>query len=160
MAKNPITIDFSAKQFDERMELLLKKLTPEGVRLGLGRAGNALLTDALDEAPLVPMDESTLRGSGSVHVNGILEGTSEGRGKDGTPAISISEPRRKHEATVVVGFNTPYAARLHEHPEYNFQQQNGGEGADYLGSKMASHADDYIKIIGTAVRKEWRRQNA
>jgi hypothetical protein len=52
---------------------------------------------------IVPHDEGTLERSGNTDM-GIQEG--------------------KPSATVY--YDTPYAARLHEHPEYNFQ--NGREG--------------------------------
>lgn len=35
------------------------------------------------------------------------------------------EPHPKSHA--LVGYNTPYAARLHEHPEYNFQKGRKGK---------------------------------
>lgn len=48
----------------------------------------------------VPHDEGTLQNSGAV------------------------EPVRDG---VVLGYHTPYAARLHEHPEYNFQKGRKGK---------------------------------
>lgn len=50
--------------------------------------------------PLVPHDKGVLQNSASV------------------------EP---HTGYVLVGFNTRYAARLHEHPEYNFQKGRQGK---------------------------------
>jgi hypothetical protein len=49
------------------------------------------------------------------------------------------------EDTVVVGYHTPYAARLHEHPEYHFQKGRKGKflsdpivrNARALGLKLA-----------------------
>lgn len=66
---------------------------------GLNLAAERLL--ALSSAR-VPLDQGTLMGSGTV--------------------IPATSP----EKGAAVVYDTPYSARLHEHPEYNFQ--NGREG--------------------------------
>lgn len=79
---------------------------------------------------IVPHDEGTLERSGSVDV----EETSKG--------VSGS-----------VFYDTPYAARLHEHPEYNFQ--NGREGK-YLEKTINNEGDvikDYLKDAYAKVLK-------
>lgn len=50
----------------------------------------------------VPHDEGTLQNSGTVE--------SSPNGRD-----------------IILGYHTPYAARLHEHPEYNFQKGRKGK---------------------------------
>lgn len=82
----------------------------------------------LDEAnKLVPHDEGTLMRSGTVsHNEGKLQ--------------------------VNVSYDTPYAARLHEHPEYRFQKGRQGKWLErtlqvrkeavqlYIGNKIRSAA--------------------
>ena len=61
--------------------------------------GINFLRDEMDK--IVPHDEGTLERSGDTKVN-------------------------KSNLKAATGYDTPYAIRLHEHPEYNFQ--NGREG--------------------------------
>jgi hypothetical protein len=66
----------------------------------------------------VPHDEGTLQSSGSV-----VPGDNE----------------------VEVGYHTPYAARLHEHPEYNFQ---GGRKGKYLEDPLKHNLSKWLDIFG------------
>ncbi|WP_437582729.1 HK97 gp10 family phage protein [Paramicrobacterium sp. CJ85] len=91
------------------------------LRTGLAAAGERLLALSSEQ---VPFDEGTLSGSGSVS----------------TP-IGTAEP------TVEVIYDTPYAARLHEHPEYNFQ---GGRKGKYVEDPAAEHKTE----LGDIIRKE------
>lgn len=70
----------------------------------------------------VPHDIGTLQGSGAV------------------------EPRA--DGGVDVGYNTPYAARLHEHPEYRFQKGRKGK---YLEDPIKRNADVLGMIFGQNV---------
>lgn len=58
-----------------------------------------------------PIREGILRGSGSVFVGGDLIHTTAELYPEGTPAKSLSE---KSDDVITVGFNTAYAARMHE----------------------------------------------
>lgn len=49
-----------------------------------------------------------------------------------------------------VYFNTPYAVRLHEHPEYNFQ--NGRRGK-YLELAVEENRDATMRIIADEIKK-------
>lgn len=88
------------------------------VRMGAAHAGERLL--ALSAAE-VPLDQGTLMGSGSV-----------------------STPLGGDDVEVQVSYDTPYAARLHEHPEYNFQ---GGRKGKYLEDPAMENKDELIAII-------------
>lgn len=76
----------------------------------------------------VPHDEGTLQNSGAVEelTNG----------------------------DIVVGYHTQYAARLHEHPEYNFQKGRKGK---YLEDPIMNNADvlglNFAKNIQTRLFK-------
>jgi hypothetical protein len=74
-------------------------LVREGALEGLNDALHYLLGES---NKIVPLDESTLQSSGAVSVDrGSMKG--------------------------VVSYDTPYAARLHEHPEYKFQRGREGK---------------------------------
>lgn len=76
----------------------VSRAVDEAAEYALGRAAEHVLTQANDR---VPHDEGTLMRSGSTDVDG----------RAGIASIS---------------YDTPYAVRLHENPQYNFQ--SGREG--------------------------------
>lgn len=52
-----------------------------------------------------------------------------------------------------VGFNTPYAARLHEHPEYAFQKGRKGKYLeDPIKHNIGVFRDHYIKEVKGAMK--------
>ena len=125
----------------------------EAVERGMAKAGMAVLRDCVMDMPKVPHDEGTLRGSGSVHVEGrYVFGSAELGQQGGTPNTDPFMESKIHEGVVAaVGFNTPYAARLHEHPEYQFTET--GTGGKYLETKLASGGQRYINVVAAEVRK-------
>lgn len=86
----------------------LEKSLEAGVRRGLLDAGLEAMRLSQFE---VPHDEGTLQNSGTVEVMG--------------------------DGSVIVGYHTPYAARLHEHPEYRFQKGRKGK---YLSDPIQRNA--------------------
>ena len=44
----------------------------------------------------------------------------------------------------IVGYNTVYAARLHEHPEYHFQKGRKGK---YLEDPLKNNLSVFLKIV-------------
>jgi hypothetical protein len=123
----------------------------EAARRGLGKAGIALMNMAVMNVPRVPIDEGTLRGSGSVHVNGTLLATSPNVGGKPTPNTSPLPRSGAEMIEATVGFNTPYAAHLHEHPEYDFTDSRSG--GKYLETKMNSERDKLMSIAANEIRK-------
>jgi len=83
--------------------------------------GNRILKESRDEAPI---DTSTLIKSAKSEETGNLERT--------------------------ISYNTPYAARLHEHPEYKFQKGRKGKFLEDPVKreviKMAREIQKFIKI--------------
>lgn len=71
----------------------------------------------------VPLDTGNLMGSGSVQEQG---------------------------EEFIVGYNTVYAARLHENPQYNFQ--NGRKGK-YLENPIKVNADILLRFYNEAIGK-------
>lgn len=60
-------------------------------------------------------------------------------------------PAEDPEEGAIVSYDTPYAARLHEHPEYNFQ--NGRQGK-YLEEPAMQNRAELGAIIARAVSGE------
>lgn len=89
---------------------------------GENKAAERLLALSTERAPL---DISTLIGSGTV------------------------ERATNAEEGAAVVFDTPYAARLHEHPEYNFQ---GGRQGKYVEEPALQNKGE----LGDIIRKEVR----
>lgn len=79
--------------------------------------------------PVTPLSDGggTLRGSGAVQ--------------------NAHDP----ETGSAVTFDTPYAARLHEHPEYNFTEP--GTGGKYLENTALQNKGELGEIIATEVRR-------
>ena len=51
---------------------------------------------------------------------------------------------------MAVAFNTSYAARLHEHPEYQFTEP--GAGGKFLEAKIAAHNAEYMKFVADYIK--------
>jgi len=138
-----------------------------GLKRGMGKAVNALLADCVMQVPMVPLDLGTLRGSGSAFVGRELAGTGPPAAEPGaspTPETTSPPFPSVLSGAVVgqVGFNTPYAAHLHEHPEYEFghtREKRGrppvtGTGGKYLETPMVSNRKKYLGIIAKDIKKE------
>ena len=97
----------------------------KAVKFALEEAGGDLLKESVK---IVPHDIGTLEGSGKV---------SDVKGSGNTMEIGV-------------GYNTPYAARLHEHPEYKFQKGRRGK---YLETPLKQKAHIYKKGIDAQVKK-------
>lgn len=89
-----------------------------GVKQAVDDAAGNLFAESEKE---VPHDIGTLQGSGNV-----------------SPAEIKGD-----EISAEVGYDTPYAARLHEHPEFNFQKGRKGK---YL--------EDPLKRMGPTYKKD------
>lgn len=84
-----------------------------------------LLAEAVDRSP---WDEGTLAGSGAV------------------------EPATDPVDGAAVSFDTPYAARLHEHPEYNFStDSNPNAQGKWLENAAMGNKDEIGAIIAKKV---------
>ena len=137
--------------FERRFRNIINNAVPALVRKGMTLAGMRLLEDAIMESPTVPIDEGTLRGSGSVFVGNAHVGDSQNVGGNPTPSHDFAdEGEDHHQITATVGFNTPYAARLHEHPEFEFT--NSDSGGKFLESKMTRNRDRYMRIVADTVK--------
>lgn len=141
--------------FSKNFPKISKKIIPALARKGLGKAAMLILADAVQEVPKVPHDEGTLRGSGSAFVETELVGTTPSAGGNPTPARTNSRRGGRRKLLAVFGFNTPYAHRLHEHPEYNFVES--GTGGQYLRVPMLTNKKSYLQEIADTIKEGGRK---
>lgn len=94
-----MSVKVNAKEVLSNLDKMFK-VSPKTSDRAIGIVADKILQLSAN-SPFVPHDKGTLAGTGSVQETGIGS-------------------RR-------VGFNTPYAARLHEHPEYRFQKGRQGK---------------------------------
>lgn len=143
-----MSLKLDYREFDDRLKKLVEQSAPKAIEQGLGKAGGQWLNDAVMKRPTVPLKEGTLRGSGSVHVNGkfVMESPHGKKGKANTG------PTLKGKLDFVqVGFNTPYAARLHEGINMNFSER--GSGPKFLEQKMKERKKLYLRIIANSLKE-------
>lgn len=95
----------------------LKPSVRQAATRALGDAAEFLLQEA---NKTVPHDEGHLQRSG---------------------LVSISQT----EAVAHVSYDTPYARRLHEHPEYNFQKGRRGKWLESTINEQSDKVVDYLK---------------
>lgn len=94
-----------------------------GILRGETLAGERLLAMSMEQVPMRNLD---LSGSGAV-----------------IPAVDPEEG-------AAVTYDTPYAARLHEHPEYQFSTKvNPGAKGKYLEDPALENAAELGQIIAT-----------
>lgn len=115
------SINWNTKDFESGMERL--------GRLIQEASHKALTTIAMEVLRLsqfeVPHDKGMLQASGNV-----------------------SQDITDHD-TVLVGYNKVYAARLHEHPEYNFQKGRKGK---YLEDPIKHNLDVFRRFYAEAMK--------
>jgi len=125
------TIDM--KDFEQGLRELCDDRIPPEARMGIVKAANELLHDAIYERPYAPFDEGHLRGS-----------------------ARVEKPEDSRDGVFVrAGFNIEYAARWHElSPEEDrrIRWTLPGSGRKYLESKMIRNAQRYLSIIGEHIK--------
>ena len=94
----------------------LKPVIREATQRALGDACEFLL-DEMNK--IVPHDEGFLESTGDYEID-------------------------PQEATAIISYNTPYAVRLHEHPEYNFQNGRCGKWVEITINKYGDQAMKYL----------------
>lgn len=146
------SLKFDTKDFEKKLGKVAKQMIPSLTERGMGRAMLQLLNDCVMEVPTVPLKEGWLRGSGSIFVQNTLVSFSVNapRAKIGFANTSHIENIGKNFFVGVIGFNTPYAAKVHEGISMHFREP--GSGAKYLESKMLRNRDVYLSIIANTVK--------
>ena len=142
-------IFFDSSDFENKFGDIAKRIIPLLAEKGVAKAGLQLMSDCVMISPTVPIKEGYLRGSGSVFVQNKLIRVSA-YGKPGKANSSFSESIPGGVVEAVVGFNTPYAAKMHEGVDFHFSEPSAGP--KYLESKMVSQKEIYMEIVANEIR--------
>ncbi len=124
------------------------KIAEEAGLKALRTGAEAILTEAIDEAPV---DTGTLRRSGTVTVGALPDGEqvyeAAASGSDMKDAFPGPEGKEK---AVYISFNTPYARRQHEELDYNHPR--GGK-AKYLEDPFNRLKKKVVKMAELRIKK-------
>lgn len=119
MADKFFTIKIDPSNFLNMIEKIEQKVDKISMT-ALKEMGDTLLNLSSYE---VPHDTGALQSTGSVESN-------------------------EKNQTVTVGYHTPYAARLHEHPEYHFQK---GRKAKYLEDPLKHNLTRWLATYAAEI---------
>lgn len=123
MADKFFTVKIDPSNFIDMIDNLAKKVDKISMK-ALAEMGDTLLNLSSKEVP---------------HDTGALQAT------------GVVDPNESKQ-TVTVGYHTPYAARLHEHPEYRFQKGRKGKYLeDPLKHNLSRWLEVYAKQIGALI---------
>ena len=124
------------------------KIAEEAGLKALRTGAEAILTEAIDEAPV---DTGTLRRSGTVTVGKLPDGArvfeAAESGSDMKDAFPGTEGKEK---AVYISFSTPYARRQHEELDYNHPR--GGK-AKYLEDPFNRNKKKVLQYAEKQVKK-------
>lgn len=118
MADKFFKITIDTKDFEKVLDRISKEIDQINLR-ALEAMGDELLRISSAE---VPHDTGALQASGTV--------------------------QKESNDTVVTGYHTPYAARLHEHPEYRFQK---GRKAKYLQDPLLHNLTRWLNVYASEI---------
>jgi len=113
---------------------------------------NWTLEGSAHEKVVPPILDGILRGSGSVFVGSKIVGTSVSKYPHGTPNRSYTG----HRDLITIGFNTIYAAKLHE-KEWNpgpVSKQSGDTGNKYIEKHLIADGKDLVKLYAEFMKKD------
>ncbi len=125
----------------------VSKVVQEATIKALRTAGEAVLTDAIDNTPVL---SGTLRRSGTVSVGSLpnpqttYEAAKTVSQKNANPTPENATPE------VYVSFNTPYARRQHE--MLNFNHPLGG-GPKYLENALKANEGKIQRYVGKKIEQ-------
>lgn len=123
-------LNFNFTNFNKGFKRIMEVTIPGLAQEGLFLAGAILIRDAILDEPKVP------------HLTGHLWRSQK--------IEAIKEDNKL--IAVMVGFDTPYAARLHEAPN-NWNWTLDGSGPKFLEAKIAGNPDKYIKPAADHIAK-------
>ena len=135
---------FDTKDFDIKFKNVTGKKIPRAAERGMFQTGALILRDAVVEPPQVPKSrgvtkEGGRRGQGPGHLR---------------RSQKVEKPKIDHgEISIVVGFDTEYAAVVHEAPQ-SWQWSTPGTGPKFLESKLIKNKEKYMKNIADNIKKE------
>jgi hypothetical protein len=127
------------------------KIAEEAGLKALRTGAEAILTEAIDEAPV---DTGTLRRSGTVTVGKLPDGARVFEAAEaGTEHKDAFKEELGKEKAVYISFNTPYARRQHE--EVGYYHPRGGY-AKYLEVPFARNKNKVLKYADKQIKKALR----
>jgi len=127
------------------------KIAEEAGLKALRTGAEAILTEAIDEAPI---DTGTLRRSGTVTVGALPDGAQVYEAaKSGTEMKDAFPGEIGKEKAVYISFNTPYARRQHE--ELGYEHPRGGK-AKYLEDPFNRLKKKVVKMAELTIKKALR----
>lgn len=127
------------------------KIAEEAGLKALRTGAEAILTEAIDEAPI---DTGTLRRSGTVTVGKLPDGERVFEAAEAGNEMKDAFPGKiGKEKAVYISFNTPYARRMHE--DLGYTPKRGG-GPKYLETPFNANKDKVLKMAETKVKKALR----
>jgi hypothetical protein len=127
--------------------------------LALGKGGLQLLNNTITGSPaakaIPPKLTGHLRGSGSVFVGNKLVGDTQASESSGTPNKDHSDDPN----VITVGFDTPYAAKMHEHIGIDYKlgpesEKSGNVEAFFLRKHIEGDKDEIMQLIATFIKQE------
>lgn len=111
---------------------------------------NWTINGSSNESTVPPIQLGVLRGSGSVFVNNVLLGDTKSNYPDGTPNMEYTESG----GGITIGFNTAYAARLHETtwvPGGRIPSKQASNNAGLTGDVGNKFVEKHLKADGKAL---------
>jgi len=130
MAKTGMTFD--TKDFDIKFPRLINKEIPEASANIAFKVAGMIIRDAILEEPRAP------------HKTGNLWRSQK-----------IERPRIEHgEITIEVGFDTEYAAAVHEMPAPYIKPTMVGSGPKFLEAKLIRNKEKYMAEIAAGLRRK------
>jgi hypothetical protein len=129
------------------------KIAEEAGLKALRTGAEAILTEAIDEAPI---DTGTLRRSGTVTVGKLPDSARiyEAAEAGNEMKDAFTENIGKEKA-VYISFNTPYARRQHE--ELDYEHPRGGK-AKYLETPFNANKKKVIKYAERKIKEALKRE--
>lgn len=141
MAKTGLTYD--TKDFDVKFKNVTGKKIPSAAERGLFQTGALIIRDAIIETPQVPKSRGVTKGGRRGQGPGHLRRSQK-----------IERPKTVGGVTSVdVGFNTDYAAAVHEMPRTT-HWSTPGTGPKFLESKLIKNKDKYAKNVADNIKRE------
>jgi len=129
------------------------KIAEEAGLKALRTGAEAILTEAIDEAPV---ETGTLRRSGTVTVGKLPDSARiYEAAESGNEMKDAFKENIGKEKAVYISFNTPYARRQHE--ELGYQHPRGGK-AKYLETPFNANKKKVIKYAERKIKEALRRE--
>jgi hypothetical protein len=148
-----MNINFNTSDFDNKFKRIVKTAIPALVEKGLGRAMLDLMNDTVMTAPTVPLKEGFLRGSASIFVQNkfVTDSTGLPNAKAGKALTVYAENIAPYQFVGLIGFNTSYAAKMHEAIDFHFSEPSSGP--KYLESKLITKKNVYMRVIAETIKE-------